>query len=268
MGISPAVYISNFYLFTYEYDFYMRVRTVQQTGHRSELAVPAITQLLLRGQSPPGGGADVAASVLDSFLYTARYIDDLYSLANPLFHHLTYVSQSWHGVTGIYPTALNLATAGSGAQVQYMDLTITMVARSEQNGLVADFKTTLYDKVVAGPFKRLPVIKYPHITSALSWRVKYNVLTTEFHRLIRRVSDAADMANHIARITFALFMKGYQVHRLCFKLRGLYHRHAPGRWRAVHPSHYMRMVVWHLSNMFLDHHMPGVYYVLQQLNLV
>ena len=68
--------------------------------------------------------------MLDSFLYTARYIDDLYTLGNPLWPHLMYTSQLWQGLHGIYPPALNLALTASGHTVPYMDVTVGLQAVS------------------------------------------------------------------------------------------------------------------------------------------
>ena len=126
MGISPAVFISNYYLHTYEYDFYAQLRPMQAAAARSLAFVSALRAMMVSGAPPPGGSADVAALVLDSFAYTARYIDDMYSLANPILEHLTYTNQQWFGLHGLYPPSLNLAVAHHGAEVIYMDMRISM----------------------------------------------------------------------------------------------------------------------------------------------
>ena len=72
MGISPAVFIANFYLHAYEYDFYRQLLPLQAAGVQSPLHVAALRHLMVAGIAPPGGSADVSALVLDSFLYTTR----------------------------------------------------------------------------------------------------------------------------------------------------------------------------------------------------
>ena len=230
MGISPAVFIANFYLHTYEYDFYRQLLPLQAAGVRSPLHVAALRHLMVAGIAPPGGSADVSALVLDSFLYTTRYIDDMYSLANPILQHLTYVNQTWFGVHGLYPPTLNLAVAHQGAEVFYIDMRVVMSYKYQGLGGgrfqgIADFETYLYAKHVHGPFRFLKLIRFPHITSSLSWTAKYNIITTEFHRLTRRVTNHADLWDHLGRIGCDMVCRGYQVVRIMRTVRRLFYRH-------------------------------------------
>ena len=145
--------------------------------------------MMVSGAPPPGGSADVAALVLDSFAYTARFIDDMYSLANPILEHLTYTNQQWFGLHGLYPPSLILAVAHHGAEVIYMDMRISMsvknVPYAYSSRAIADFETYLFAKHVHGPFKDLDLCRYPHSTSMISSQAKNNILTTEFHRITR-----------------------------------------------------------------------------------
>jgi hypothetical protein len=172
----------------------------------------------------------VAALVLDSFLYTARYIDDMYSLANPILPHLTYINQSWFGVHGLYPPTLNLAVAHEGAEVVYMDMRVVMSFQYRDVGGgnfqgVADFETYLYAKHVHGPFRFLRLIRFPHITSSLNWVAKYNIMVTEFHRLTRRITNHADLWEHLGRIGFDMCRRGYQITRIMRNVRRLFQQH-------------------------------------------
>jgi hypothetical protein len=153
MGISPAVYISNYYLYWYEFQFYQQLVPMQGQGVRSILDVSALRASLLAGVPSPGGPADVAALVIDSFLYTARYIDDMYSLVNPIRTQLLYTNQVWHGVTGIYtslyPSELRIMSAATRVVVPYMDLHIHLrvCMAGQPDGppyMVGDFAVELF----------------------------------------------------------------------------------------------------------------------------
>lgn len=228
---------------------------MQQAGQRSQLHVAAIRHLVQRGLAPPGGPADIAALVLDSFAYTARYIDDMYSLANPIRSELTYVAQSWQGVRGIYPTELNLAVAGSGAQLVYMDLKIRIEIKFVGAQALADFATELYCKHVDGPFSHLRLVRYPHITSLLSWECKYNILITEFHRIIRRVTRQEAIWSNLARIVCDLCAKGYRIGMLMELLSGLLHQHGVLRF-AGEPRIYLQFIAQLLFQMLRQRGMP------------
>ncbi len=88
MGINPAVYMANYYLFHYEYSFVLRlVRLMEQTPPTGVLA--SVFDTLMSGtQAELDGGelrpyvGDAALSVLNCFRFTNRYTDDLTSGPN------------------------------------------------------------------------------------------------------------------------------------------------------------------------------------------
>jgi hypothetical protein len=71
----------------------------------------------------------MAAVVIDAFAFTARYVDDLLSIANLLFPSLIHEADQWHGVQGLYPAALELKIAARGRRVPYMDIFLTADAK-------------------------------------------------------------------------------------------------------------------------------------------
>ena len=79
-----------------------------------------------------------------------------------------YTSQLWQGLHGIYPPALNLALTASGHKVPYMDVTVGLQAIPAHPFMMADYYTELFDKRTVGPFQHMSIIRYPHITTALS----------------------------------------------------------------------------------------------------
>ena len=64
--------------------------------------------------------------IAKAFLFTARFLDDLASIANPYLQCLLYVTQHYvhSGITGIYPATLLVAAADSGTSINYMDITV------------------------------------------------------------------------------------------------------------------------------------------------
>jgi hypothetical protein len=221
MGISFAVHLANYYLYSYEYDFITRLHhLVQQSPPRSGMPAsgvlaalqPALVPGVLHNDpnNPPfwPNPADIAYAVIDSYAYTVRYVDDMLSIANPVCSELMYTSQTWHGIAGIYhgpyrpaiaATALapaqaavpglELKQAGSGHCLSYLDVFVKTILKAVQpTGIWVDLITVPYAKHRDGPLKGLGVIKYPHISCDLAAQVKYNILNTEWHRWMRRIT--------------------------------------------------------------------------------
>jgi hypothetical protein len=80
----------------------------------------------------------------------------------------------------------------------------------------------------------------------LSWQTKYNVLTTVFHRLVRRVTDSSNFCFHLARIMFELCLKGYALNRMLRMLINLIAMHAYGRYFGS-----SRMFMRHIARFML-----------------
>jgi hypothetical protein len=99
---------------------------------------------------------------------------------------------------------------------------------------VADFETYLYAKHVHGPFRFLKLIRFPHITSHLSWLAKYNIMVTEFHRLSRRVTNHADLWDHLGRIACGMCRRGYQPVRIMRIVRRLFYQQGARRGFSLH----------------------------------
>jgi hypothetical protein len=126
----------------------------------------------------------------------------------------------------------------------------------------ASIETTLYDKCIHGPLVGLSIVKYPHITSNLSWECKYNILTTEFFRLIRNITSQSDFCLHMARIIVHLLVRGYQLQLLVSRLQDLMRRHyyhwvVP--WSEVFKEVLLCIAASQLDNMF-----PGLGTVLAE----
>ena len=110
---------------------------------------------------------------------------------------------------------------------------------------MADNYTELFDKRTVGPFQHMSIIRYPHITTALSSSAKYNVLSTEFHRLIRRISVTPNLLYSLGQLCYNLSKLGYDIAFLMSKLHQLFHRIGP-RYLPGDPSIYISQVSHYL----------------------
>jgi hypothetical protein len=117
MGINPAVYMANYFLFYYEYMFLMQIWSICQDTppvpggdfvaktvfERDDPGVP-----LWVGQSPENQiyNGNLAMYVLESFRFTRRFVDDLTAACNPFLQYLLYADNKILGglIEGIYPS--------------------------------------------------------------------------------------------------------------------------------------------------------------------
>ncbi len=96
MGTNCAVYLANFYLFTYEFDF--------------------IKHLLKN---------DTCPVMLHSLSLVHRFVDDLFILDLPDFENFTYFNQDSFG-GGIYPkTSFELNCMSEGFPCNFLDLIVS-----------------------------------------------------------------------------------------------------------------------------------------------
>ena len=77
----------------------------------------------------------------------------------------------------------------------------------------------------------------------ISSQAKYNILTTEFHRITRRVTNHADVYSNLARIIVDLLAKGYMAPMLAVKLCRLFHDYGALRGFRGQGRVYVRWVV-------------------------
>ena len=279
MGINFSVFLSNYYLFTYEYDFMHQLHVaLGDPGSIDHGYAPAATWALLQQvsereqqphpsrwepQLPEVSRKDIARMLLDFYQYTVRYVDDLLSIANPAFASLLYTNWEWHGFRGIYPSQPQLSPGSHGRTVVYMDIHVDAVAypASELSDAPAvALETTLYDKCIHGPLKGLSIIKYPHITSNLPWGCKLNILTTEFHRLLRNITSQPDFCMHLARIMVRLVSRGYRLQLLIARLVSLMRQHYYN-WTQAWPYvlvQVLEQILEQIAAMHLDNIIPGL----------
>eukprot|EP00123_Amoebidium_parasiticum_P019058 comp24335_c0_seq5/m.46115 comp24335_c0_seq5/g.46115 ORF comp24335_c0_seq5/g.46115 comp24335_c0_seq5/m.46115 type:complete len:939 (-) comp24335_c0_seq5:29-2845(-) len=185
MGTNCAVFLANFYLFTYELDF--------------------VRKLI----------AHERIDVLVDFQFTRRYIDDLISLHNPrILSHLYLEDCDF----GLYPkTSLQLNPAGSSPSVPYLDLHITCT----NHGI----HTTIYNKLDTPTFNTLDIVRFPHHDSFISRTAKYGIMTSQMHSYQRKCSTLAAFTTCTARLAKTLLNKGYSFRLLHHKMHSFLATH-------------------------------------------
>jgi hypothetical protein len=134
MGTNCAVYLANFYLFTYEFDF---------------------IKCLLKSNTCP--------VVLHRLSLVCRFVDDLFVPDFPDFVDFMYLNQDSFG-SGIYPkTSCELNCTSKGFSCNCFDLAV----RQSPQGLSCD----IFDKCSQPEYAGIELIRMPHIHSNISMTI-------------------------------------------------------------------------------------------------
>ena len=148
MGTHPAVYLANYYLFILERQFFESV-------------------LGLLHHSPQQSGPwREAMTVVHTFAYTRRYIDDLimitFSSAEEVQQYFYSSTVSTHGIAGTYPDFLRLegTFAEPALAVDFLDPHIA--PKLLANGGFGPLVTCLYDRRRSEAFAMVPISRFPH----------------------------------------------------------------------------------------------------------
>ena len=204
MGVNPAVYFANLYLFTYEWDFVHRLITVHAAPHTA----PAQRVLALKA--------------LRAFQWVARYIDDLLIITSAgismeFVSLFLYVEQPHQGLTGIYPPSLTLSSTSQpvGMTAKYMDVYLCLAF--QHHGPIV---TKLYDKRREPEFhSRIAAIRLQHMSTCLSSTCKWNIFDGQFVRLTRIISDVGNFVDEVVILITDLRRMGYPLTGLLVRLR-------------------------------------------------
>lgn len=219
MGGNHSVYSANHYLFSYELEFYEQLQ-------RAILAHPCdgiLNDLPLDESAPststslvhhPGA---VATFLLKQFLWFFRYIDDLSAFNNRFLHKLLYKTDTFFGFHGFYPRDIEITLTEPANYLNYLDIHISSVHADDKTPL----HTSFYDKFSEPAFSNLPIIRYTHMSSNISLRIKRNILTGIFHRLFHNITNRHSFFQAMARAFLSLSRRGYSFHYLCRQLRSL-----------------------------------------------
>ena len=152
--------------------------------------------------------------VLLEFRWTCRYVDDICGIGNFVLGFHLYTNSYFFGIQGIYPPFLRLSQSAAGRQTPFLDILPYYLP----NGAI---NTTLYNKLREQKFAHIRICRFPHISSNLSRRCKYNCLVGEFHRLRRIILDQDNFCFEVARVMYELTLRGYSISKLQRTLHGL-----------------------------------------------
>jgi hypothetical protein len=172
MGTNCAVYLANFYLFTYEFDF---------------------IKCLLKSSTCP--------VVLHSLSLVLRFVDDLFVPHFPDFENFMYLNQGSIG-SGIYPkTSCELNCMSKGFSCNVLDL---VVRQSPQ-----DLSSDIFDKHFQPDYAGIEMIRMPHVHSNISITSKLGVINSQFYRFLRLCSCKKFCIFQMVSLIVFLEVKGY-----------------------------------------------------------
>ena len=185
MGVNPACYFANLYLFMYELAFFEQLLMLDTPDSRR---------------------------VCETFRFTNRLIDDV-DIITPegkgFVQSFLYTHQLHLGIRGIYPSRLNLKDSGSDNphHSDFLDLHIQPAC-----GDHGPLQTSIFDKRQQPQFReRLATIRFPAPYSMLSSRCKLNVFDSQFVRYARLITSLMHFIESVASLMNELVQKGYKV---------------------------------------------------------
>ncbi len=141
MGTNCPVYLANFYLFTYEFDFFKR---------------------LLK--------SDTCPVVLHRLSLVCRFVDDLFVPDFPDFENFTYLNQDSFGSSIYLKTSCELNSMCKGFSCNFLDLTV----RLSPQGVSCD----IFDKCSQPEYAGIEMIRMPHVHSNISMTAKLGVINS------------------------------------------------------------------------------------------
>lgn len=223
MGISPGVYIANFFAFAYELGF-LRQLTDMIVGC-PEPPDPAYDHMgpeyLEKYQDPafaPYRG-NAARYVWHCFRFTTRFVDDMDTVVNPLFQQLMHTNQYIAGglVHGIYPVCTPIEAQGHCMyRVPYLD--VLKIYSVQPDGTVRG-TTHLYDKRREKCYDGIQVVQFTPLSAGLAESCLYNIFIGQLYRYQRIIMDQGNFRHEAAFLLKKMVGLGYQEEALKRRLK-------------------------------------------------
>lgn len=248
MGISPGVYIANFFAFTYELGFLRQLVDIIVScpvwpDPVDDHMGPDYLQFYTDAHYAAYKG-NAARYVWRCFRYTTRFVDDMDTVVNPLFQSLMHVNQSIAGgcITGVYPVATPIKAQGHPIdRVPYLDIlkvyTYNWVTSTVQ------CTTRLYDKRRERCYEGIHVVQYTPLSAGLAQSCLYNIFTGQLHRYQRRIMDEANFRQEAAKLLHKLVALGYQQPELLRRLRRHLGRFGPQFYPHIAPHRQYKLIL-------------------------
>jgi hypothetical protein len=185
MGTNCAVYLANFYLFTFEFDF---------------------IKCLLKSNKCP--------VVLHRLPLACRFVDDLFVPDFPDFVNFMYLNQDSFG-SSIYPkTSCELNCTPKGFSCNFLDLAV----RQSPRGLSCD----VFDNCSQPEYAGIKMIRMPHVHSNISITAKLGVVNSQFYRFLRLCSCKKLFVVQMVSLIVVLKARDYPLKVLLKRTRGFF----------------------------------------------
>ncbi len=165
--------------------------------------------------------APSALAIIADFRFSVRFLDNLLSLKTPNLTSLLFTTDTLHGLHGIYPPALRVEPQLHAhflhRKMPFLDLLLVPVPGADSCRLL----TRMYDKRVQPAFTNVHLSRFVHSASNTNESCKRNILTSQFHRLRRVITDPHNFCLEIALVIRTLASQSYPVGRMVAQLRDL-----------------------------------------------
>jgi len=238
MGINPAVYMANYYLFYYEFQFITQLVDLMKRyppgGPAADMHVDdllnmtAVNEVMLPQNVMYIG--DAARTVLQKFRCTVRFVDDFTSGPNPFTSRLLYTNQSLMGglIHGLYPGQfLELEETKGDDLYHFSTLDVNIVTTiqlvCDSVGLplrrVVHSHTRLFDKRKKACYASLPIVQYTNVSSTLSASSGYNILLSQLFRYRELITHKGNYVLEVAKLIKRMQCAGYKGSILFRKLK-------------------------------------------------
>jgi hypothetical protein len=144
----------------------------------------------------------------------------------------------------IYPSYLPLNSEHSGLSVPFLDF-LLYSCRSKRTPI----RSRLFDKRTLAKLRDLPLTHYPHGTSFLPSKFKYNCVLSQAHRLLRRCTSKRSFLYNLAVVTKELIDKGLSPRRLFRKARSFAKSHLPAHFNYSSPNRFLILLKNRVSSL-------------------
>lgn len=217
MGVSPGVFLANYYLCTYE------LAHIKELGEvLARHPVPAhITDPLAWGWAVAHDPQAVhqhrdtrydgclALFVWHSWQYVLRFVDDLQVIGHAFVRDMLYVNQAFAGseIHGVYPTHLDLQEQQNVDPYRVPYLDILQLFSNVAGRLVV--RTTLHDRRRMPEFRHVHIAQYTHATSAVSERTLRGIVISQTRRLLSLISHHHFQVIELGLLADKLLQRGY-----------------------------------------------------------
>jgi hypothetical protein len=235
MGINPAVFMANYYLFHYEYKFVKQLtdliqsQPLQPAGQlwaAELLRCPSLQEV----ESPElrEMKSSAALYLLDHFRFTVRFVDDVTSAPNKYLAQLLYTDQTLMGglIKGMYPRQFLSLDMTPADPYNFPTLDVRIVSHFNKVGNaemgfddVLRSCTQLYDKRREDCYAGIPIVQYQHVSSTVSVHTGYNILIGQLHRFRTLISVRGNYVMEAAKLVKRMVHRGYKRTLVMRKLR-------------------------------------------------